>query len=84
MQQPLVGILRQDARKSGGRGDAGGTEHNVGCLRRRLEPRLNGEAIGNELAKLLALGVAQARILETPAVELEPRPHWQRFLRAQA
>ena len=75
VQEPLVGVLRQDARKRGGRSDARRAERNVGLLRRRREAGLDAEAIGDEAAELVPLGIVKASVLETPAVELQPVPH---------
>ena len=73
--EPLVGVLRQDARKRGGRSDTRRAERNVGLLRRRREAGLDAEAIGDEAAELVPLGIVKASVLETPAVELQPVPH---------
>ncbi len=75
MQEPLVRIVRQDACERGGRRDAGRAERDVGRLRRRREAGFDAEPVGDEAEEMLALRLAEAGVLVTPAVELEPFAH---------
>ena len=83
MQEPFVRIVREHAGERAGCRHAGCAQADVRHLRRRDEAGLDAEAIGKEAEQPLPLGLVEARVLHTPAIELQAAVHGMTSLRAR-